>query len=134
MAETKPSNELRYYDALKRITCYMSPDQLRRQAEKKYGLSFEEALKYAYENVLNDARLAIKGRRRPDARCMSETTNESEDLGAQPWPCPTGDPHLVFTRADGTVIPHVGVSGYGCPANDRPYEKPAAIRRATEAE
>lgn len=59
------SNELRYYDALKRIAAYVTPDRLRREAEKSYGLSFEEALEYAYENVVNEARLATKGRRRP---------------------------------------------------------------------
>lgn len=59
------SNEQRYYDALKRITAYMSPTKLQRTSEKKYGLPFDEALEMAYENVLAEAALAIRGKRRP---------------------------------------------------------------------
>lgn len=63
---SKQSNERLYYDALKRIARdYQTPDQLRRGSEKEYGLDFQEALEYAYENMQNDARLAIKGKRRP---------------------------------------------------------------------
>lgn len=54
---------------------------------------------------------------KPEPRRMTEG-----ELGPEPWPCPTGDPHLVFTRRDGTVVPHVGASGHGCPANDKPYK------------
>ena len=61
----KQSNEQRYFDALKRITKYQSSDRLRRNSEKEYGLPFTEALEYSYENVIEDARLAVKGRRRP---------------------------------------------------------------------
>jgi hypothetical protein len=57
--------EQRLFDALKRITRYMSPDELRRTSEKKYGLDGEEAIEMAYENVLQEARDAIKGLRRP---------------------------------------------------------------------
>lgn len=62
------SNELRYFDALKRIAAYETPDQLRRGASREkpeWGIGFEEALEYAYENVLDEARRATKGRRRP---------------------------------------------------------------------
>jgi len=59
------SNELRYYDALKRITKYMKPEQLMARAGKLYGLSPQEALEMAYENVLTEAANAIQGRRRP---------------------------------------------------------------------
>jgi len=57
--------EQRMYDALKRITKYQTPTQLQRGAEKEYGLQYEEALEYAYENMQQEARLAIKGMRRP---------------------------------------------------------------------
>lgn len=57
----------KYFDALKTITAYMSPDQLRRVSEKKYGLDGEEAIEMAYENVLQTAKDAIKGMRRPRA-------------------------------------------------------------------
>jgi hypothetical protein len=57
--------EQRMYDALKRITRYQTPMQLQRNSEKEYGLQYEEALEYAYENVRQEARLAIKRIRRP---------------------------------------------------------------------
>lgn len=59
------SREQRLYDALKRITAYMAPDKLTNVAEKKYGLSPDEAIWMAYENVLQEAANAIKGMRRP---------------------------------------------------------------------
>ncbi len=61
------SNEQIYFDALKRIASYMDPGKLRRVAEKVYGIPFEEALEYAYENVIGEAQQAIKGKRRPKA-------------------------------------------------------------------
>lgn len=58
--------EQRNYDALRLIARnYMGVDELRRKAEKLYGLSFEEALEMAYENILAVAAQAIKGQRRP---------------------------------------------------------------------
>ncbi len=57
-------NEQIYFDALRRISAYMSPEQLRRKCQRTYGLEYEEALEYAYENVLDEARV-IKGKRRP---------------------------------------------------------------------
>lgn len=60
------STERRYYDALKRIAHdYASPEKIRRTAERQYGLSPEEALEYAYENIQQEAITAIKGKRRP---------------------------------------------------------------------
>ncbi len=61
----KRANEQRYYDALRRITQYQSVERLRKHSEKDWGLNFEEALESAYENVIDDARRAVKGRRRP---------------------------------------------------------------------
>jgi hypothetical protein len=58
-------NEQRYFDALKRISLYQSVDRLRKDSKDDWGLPFEEALAYAYENVIEDARRAIKGKRRP---------------------------------------------------------------------
>lgn len=69
LAKIKPkrqSNEQHYYDILRHIARnYQTADQLRRGAEKEYGLDFEEALEYAYENIIYDAQRAIKGKRRP---------------------------------------------------------------------
>jgi hypothetical protein len=58
-------NAARYYDALKRISMYQSVGKLRLSSEKDWGLSFQEALEYAYENVLEEARAAIRGKGRP---------------------------------------------------------------------
>jgi len=69
MSDKRIEREQRMYDALRRIAKeYQTPDQLRRQAEKEYGLEFEEALEYAYENIQADAAAAIKGMRRPVQR------------------------------------------------------------------
>lgn len=63
----KPSieREQRYYDALKRIARYDSPEKLRRSGETDYGLEPEEVIEMAYENVIEEAKAAIKGQRRP---------------------------------------------------------------------
>lgn len=60
-----PSREQRFFDALRRISQYESPDRLRRNADKDYGLSGEEAIEMAYENVIAEAKRAIHGQRRP---------------------------------------------------------------------
>lgn len=65
--------ERRLYDALKRITQYEPPDRLRKSAERKYGLSAEEVIEFAYENVLAEAVAAIKGMRRPRAASLPVT-------------------------------------------------------------
>lgn len=60
------SNELRYFNALKRITQYLKPKDLHKLAPKLYGgIKGPEAIEMAYENVLEEARQAIRGRRAP---------------------------------------------------------------------
>lgn len=53
--------EIRLHAALKRIAAYTPPEKLERRAEKDYGLPYEEALAYAYENVIGEAKAAIEG-------------------------------------------------------------------------
>lgn len=53
--------EKRLWVALKRITQYQSVESLRRYARRDYGIDGEEAVEYAYENVLSEAKSAIKG-------------------------------------------------------------------------
>lgn len=56
----------RWFDALKRIaTAYQSPEQLRRNSERDFGLDPEEAIEIAYTNLIWEAAAAIKGMRRP---------------------------------------------------------------------
>lgn len=59
------SDAQRFYDFLKRITLYQSPERLRKHSVREWGLEYPDALEYAYENVIEDARRAIKGKRRP---------------------------------------------------------------------
>ena len=55
------SLEIRLFDALKRIAAYDSPERLRRTSERDYGLDPDEAIEYAYENVISEAKHATKG-------------------------------------------------------------------------
>ena len=59
------NNERAYYDALKTITKYMDSEELLRKGEKLYGVSGNEAIEMAYDNVLATAKNAIRGKRRP---------------------------------------------------------------------
>jgi hypothetical protein len=70
--------ELRLWTALKTITCYDTPDKLRRRAQRDYGLDGAEAIEYAYENVLQEARNAIKGVRRPKPKIESNSADAGE--------------------------------------------------------
>lgn len=69
MSDIKQSNEQRYYDTLRRIAKhYQTAEQLQRRAYKDWGLHDPlEALEYAYENIQQEAKIAIKGKRRPAA-------------------------------------------------------------------
>ena len=78
--------EARFYVALKRITAYMTPAQLRRAADKQYGLDHAEALEMAYENVIGEAKLALRGYRpaRPDATKKERTTDDPVGATSHP--------------------------------------------------
>lgn len=65
MADSDQAKLRRLYDALHTITQYDSPEKLRKRAEKDYGLTGDEAIEMAYENVLETARQTIKNMRRP---------------------------------------------------------------------
>ncbi|HLY06117.1 MAG TPA: hypothetical protein VKR31_10245 [Rhizomicrobium sp.] len=54
-----------YYDALKTIARrYMTPAQILRAASQS-GMTYEEYLEMAYENLQSAAEQAIRGKRRP---------------------------------------------------------------------
>ena len=61
------SNEEKFYGALKRISAYMPASKLRARAEKLYGLEGNEAIEMAYENVIEEAKRALRGYRKPKA-------------------------------------------------------------------
>lgn len=72
------SDNADYYDALKRITQYETVERLRRNAEKQYGITGEEAIEYAYENVIQEARNAIRGKRRPKGAERTDSTSTQD--------------------------------------------------------
>lgn len=47
-------------NALKKIKAYQSPEKLRKDSEKDWGLDFEEAIEMAYENIQSEASFACK--------------------------------------------------------------------------
>lgn len=55
----------RFWRALHTISKYMPPRELVAKSERIYGLPPDEAIEYAYENVINTAKGAIKGTRKP---------------------------------------------------------------------
>ena len=40
---------------------YQTPQQIRKNSEKEYGLDFDEAIEYAYENIQETAKQGCKG-------------------------------------------------------------------------
>lgn len=50
---------------LKEISKYQSPQKLKRRAKKQYGLSGDEAIEMAYENVIELAKRAVAGIKKP---------------------------------------------------------------------
>lgn len=66
MSHSGATNEIRYYLALRKIAKeFMSPEKLRRDSEKLYGLRYEECLEMAYDNIRAMAAAAIHGKRMP---------------------------------------------------------------------
>lgn len=59
------SNEEKFYGALKRISAYMPASKLRARSDKLYGLEGDEAIEMAYENVIEEAKRALRGYRKP---------------------------------------------------------------------
>ena len=56
------------YRGLKRILGYMSPEQIQRRGKQLYGCEANEVLEMAYENVIGEAKAAIKGVRLPKVK------------------------------------------------------------------
>lgn len=60
--------EQKLYDALKRIASYDSLTKIARTSKRNYGLQPSEVVEMAYENVIFEAKSAIKGMKRPTDR------------------------------------------------------------------
>jgi hypothetical protein len=59
------NKELKFYEALKKITGYDSPEKLKKQAQRDYKFSYEELLEKAYKKTIETATRAINGEKRP---------------------------------------------------------------------
>ena len=63
------SHEQEYFDALRQIAHdFHPPEWFEKNAERAYGVSPDEALQMAYENMQRTAANAIRWRRRPAAK------------------------------------------------------------------
>jgi hypothetical protein len=78
---SRHSHEDRFRVALERIAAYMTPAQLRRESGRSYGLESEEALEMAYENVLGEAKFALRVLRRKKRSSvdLSKSTDSSSE-------------------------------------------------------
>lgn len=56
---------IQMYNALKRISQYQTPSQLRKDSSKDWGIDFEEAIEMAYENIQGEAKAGVKNVRIP---------------------------------------------------------------------
>lgn len=84
MATVSTALEHRLYAALKRIAQYQSPEYLHRHSSRDWGLDDgSEAIEMAYENVLGEAKHAIKGVRVKSTTPSFDSVAElARDIGA----------------------------------------------------
>ena len=61
MTAKEKQNYNRMREALIRITKYQTPDRMRKDSEKDWGVSFDEAIEMAYENIQQEAKFGVKG-------------------------------------------------------------------------
>lgn len=61
MTKNQIENYNKMRNALIEIKNYQSPEELRNNSEKDWGLEFEEAIEMAYENIQITAKNAVKG-------------------------------------------------------------------------
>jgi hypothetical protein len=61
ITQKQKENYNKMLNALKTITKYQSPEKLRKDSKKDWGLDFEEAIEYAYDNIQGEAKIASKG-------------------------------------------------------------------------
>lgn len=51
--------------ALTRIAAYQTPEELRESSEEEYGVDADEAIEMAYENVIEEAKIGLRGVAKP---------------------------------------------------------------------
>jgi len=73
------SKEQSYRKALNQIGYgFASPEQLRKDARKVYGLPYEEVLEMAYENMQQTARMALSGAPRKKGRTTKKGSQDDQ--------------------------------------------------------
>lgn len=76
-AAIHPQQVANMYNALQKIAkAYQTPEQLRRNSEKQFGVEYEEALEMAYENLQWEAASAVKGVR------IKEVQNQLQEISS----------------------------------------------------
>lgn len=83
------------YAFLRRIAAYMTPQQLEKRSDNLYGLPYEEALEMAYDNVLQEAKTALKSVHKPFVPIES-----AEEIVKAKWP----DAQAIWTSRGWRVI------------------------------
>ncbi len=68
MKEVEKKHFMQLLMALKRITKYQTVERLKRNSQKDWGLSSDEAIEMAYENVIAEAKAGLKSVRVPRDR------------------------------------------------------------------
>ncbi len=62
MTTKQKANYNKMLKVLKKIARgYQTSNQIKRDCGSQYGLDYEEALEMAYDNIQNEARIAVKG-------------------------------------------------------------------------
>ncbi len=84
MTDSERRNFSQMLTALQRITQYQSVDGLRRDSQKRWGLPFEEAIGYAYENVMQEARNGLHGVRKLKVSPTPTTGVAKPDVSDEP--------------------------------------------------
>jgi hypothetical protein len=59
MTPKQKQNYNQMINALRRIKAYDSPEKLKKNSQKDWGLEYEEALKMSYENIQNEANVVV---------------------------------------------------------------------------
>src|SRR5690242_9462459 len=95
MTTIKTPLEEKLYRALHRIARdYDTAERLMRTGEREYGISGQEALQYAYENIQEEAKFAIRNVRMPRPK--------------KPKPLPVGSCYCDLTDDDCRKAGHRG--------------------------
>jgi hypothetical protein len=61
MTPTEKKHYQQMHAALQRIKAYQTPDRLRRNSRGEWGCDADEAIEMAYENVLAEAAIGLRG-------------------------------------------------------------------------